>query len=275
MTLLAAEEGAAACTESAKSLSGNSKTGLPSNPSNDSGNENSSHGEDQATAHKDHKDHKYHKDHKDNENKITYSEIDTQGGCKKNRLVSIDSGFGSSGPSELNVVAALTETPSINLLPAPPAKQQSQPNESTAVGECSIQTEKRDKLTPLDSGRRLSDPTTQEAKNREYRKNRTTTLTIGEDVNCELDVRLINRYDGLKDVLCYLDEDGAPKVREKPSKRRSTLRQELRNRNMGASLDEDALRSIEKKSSWVSFSRLCKKFKESFLSKFEIMMCQH
>lgn len=209
-----------------------------------------------------------------NKFEMTYSEVDVQNQSvpKKNRLVSVDSGFGSFGPSELNVVAITSEA-STTAVPyptravsafasGPPAKaivDKGPANDS----EC--QLEKRDQLAPLEVPvRRLSDSNCND-KIREFRKNRTTTLTT-EEPNVELDVRLINRYDGLKDVICYLDEDGAPKVREK-SRRKSTLRQELQSRNLGASLDNDSMRGIQKKPSCVSFSRLCKKFKESFLSK--------
>lgn len=204
---------------------------------------------------------------------MTYSEVDVQNESvpKKNRLVSVDSGFGSFGPSELNVVAIASEastavpyaTRAVSAFDsAPPAKVIA----DKGVGESECQQEKRDQLAPLEAPiRRLSDSAGSNEKMREFRKNRTTTLT-NEEPNVELDVRLINRYDGLKDVICYLDEDGAPKVREK-SQRKSTLLQELQSRNLGASLDNDSMRGIQKKPSCVSFSRLCKKFKESFLSK--------
>lgn len=204
-----------------------------------------------------------------NKFEMTYSEVDVQSVPKKNRLVSVDSGFGSFGPSELNVVAISSEVSSaISYKPRAASAFDNTPISKTSSDKNTVDTdfqhEKCDQLAPLEiPPRRLSD--TAGDKIREYRKNRTTTL-VNEEPNVELDVRLINRYDGLKDVICYLDEDGAPKVREK-SRRKSTLRQELQSRNLGASLDNDSMRGIQKKPSCVSFSRLCKKFKESFLSK--------
>lgn len=215
---------------------------------------------------------------------------------KKTRLISVDSGFGSFGPSELNVVAISSEASTAHAYPARvssafdalPAtgatkatsvtttladKPKTAPTAQTlSTIDADLHGEKDDKLSPLhktgeQQPRRLSDGDT-DHKQREYRKNRTTTL-VTDEPNAELDVRLINRCDGLKDVMCYLDEDGCPQVREKHTKRKSTLKQELKSRqvNLGASLDADSMRGIQKKSNWVSFSRLCKKFKESFLSK--------
>lgn len=229
---------------------------------------------------------------------ITYNEVDVpsalQTTAKKNRLVSIDSGFGSFGPSEMNVVAISSEASTAVTFPvhsASPFDMAQRPKSAnnfristacTGAGDANtpppsaavavdpeIQCEKQDKLAPLEQPpmRRLSDSAGRADKGREYRKNRTTTLTNNDEANAELDVRLINRNDGLKNVMCYLDEDGAPRVRDKNPKRKSTLKQELKNRNLGASLDGEALMGIQKKPSCVSFSRLCQKFKESFLSK--------
>lgn len=206
-----------------------------------------------------------------------YNAIDVN--QKKTRLVSVDSGFGSFGPSELNVVAISSEVSTSVTYPvrvastfdATPAKVRTEKQTAAVDSEVS-QCERDDKLSPLstfEQPRRLSDggAGAQHAEMaREYRKNRTTTM-VSEEPYTELDVRLINRNDGLKDVMCYLDDDGAPQVREKYPKRKSTLKQELKARNLGASLDSDSMRGIQKKSNWVSFSRLCKKFKESFLSK--------
>lgn len=209
---------------------------------------------------------------------ITYKAMDvTQNAPKKARLVSVDSGFGSFGPSELNVVAISSEAStavayvarSSSAFDAMPVKELAdKPTSNCGNADADVHCEKDDKLSPLmEQPRRLSDGAAMVDKAREYRKNRTTTLVTNDDPNAELDVRLINRYDGLKDVMCYLDEDGAPQVRDKQTKRKSTLKQELKNRNLGASLDGERMQGLQKKSNWVSFSRLCKKFKESFLSK--------
>lgn len=211
--------------------------------------------------------------------KITnsYNEVDVQSVTTKNRHVSVDSGFGSFGPSEQNVVGISSEV-STNVQSFGMRKQSTfdkTPEKYHNDRIADDSDEKQDKLTPLDPPvRRLSDSAGRADKFREYRKNRTTTLS-NEEPNSELDIRLINRYDGLKDVICYFDEDGAPKVREKQSKRKSTLRQELQSRNLGASLDNDSMRGIQKKPSCVSFSRLCKKFKESFLSKCHFKFKNH
>lgn len=97
-----------------------------------------------------------------------------------------------------------------------------------------------------------------------------TINSIDDANNFELDAHLINSNDGFHEVQCYIDEHGSPKVREKrkskKNHRKYTLRQELKARTLGASCDENLMRKINanKTPNCVSFTRLFKKFRETF-----------
>lgn len=197
---------------------------------------------------------------------------------KKMRLISTDSGFGSFGRSESyaatsSSIDSILTTNSVMHTKKTATKSVSSEMLTThsAYGDDKHYNEKSDKLTPLTDVTQAIKATSQrDDKIRDFQKARNTTLNNMEDFSngYELDARLINRTDGFSDVQCYFDENGSPKVREKShSRRKATLKQALRAKSLGASMDNDTLRP-PKTPSCVSFSRLCKKFKETFRSKF-------
>lgn len=98
-----------------------------------------------------------------------------------------------------------------------------------------------------------------------------TSTSIENKSNFDLTAYVINSTDGFQEVQCYIDENGSPKVREKhakKSRRKHTLRQELKARSLGASYDDNLMLrkpiDTNKTPSCVSFTRLFKKFRETF-----------
>lgn len=207
---------------------------------------------------------------------------------KKNRLISTDSGFGSYGPYDLYSSESVGNCSSISS--APKYTSINSRFTVTYVTDTDHETqqldssdhlnaehaEHADKVLPL-----LSETTTESEaapnaestpKAKECRqiaqKKRNTTLNSIDDNNFELDPRLINRDDGFHEVQCYVNEDGSPVVREKrqrSKRKKSTLKEELRARSLGASYDDNLLRKDTNKTpTCVSFSRLFKKLRETF-----------
>lgn len=215
---------------------------------------------------------------------------------KKNRLISVDSGFGSYGRCELfsssiDSVATITTIPqhtSVHTKPIFNANVSDCAENMVEIdgdhNSIATESEKRDEIAPLASetkakttnaatgtGTEVTKFVQRYEKIDNYPKNhRNTTLNSIDDTNnFELDARLINRNDGFREVQCYIDEHGSPKVREKhsrPNRKKSTLKQELKARSLGASYDDNLLRKINanKTPSCVSFTRLFKKFRETF-----------
>lgn len=211
---------------------------------------------------------------KNNTNTISIPETE-QIMKKKMRLISTDSGFGSFGRSESYVatsssVDSILTTNSVTHTKKTTTKSVSSEGlttQSTYGDDNKQYNEKADKLTPL---RNVTQAVQRDDKIRDFQKVRNTTFNNIDDVNngYELDARLINRSDGFSEVQCYFDENGSPKVRERNrNRRKATLKQTLKAKSLGASMDNDTLRQL-KTPSCVSFSRLCKKFKETFRSKF-------
>lgn len=198
---------------------------------------------------------------------------------KKNRLISTDSGFGSYGPCDLynsgsvDNVTSITSGPkytSIHTRPIVSTTTYQKIEHPSEDDKNSNQTETADKVSPLisEAVAAASTPKTkQRTEKNENRKPRNTTIISSIEDNFELDPRLINRDDGFHEVQCYINEDGSPVVREKrrSNRRKSTLREELKARSLGASFDDNLLRKDTNKTpSCVSFSRLFKKLRETF-----------
>lgn len=190
---------------------------------------------------------------------------------KKSRLISTDSGFGSYGRSELYSTGSIDSVATITMAQHKTNTTSVHTKPITNYHSSSEHIEKQDKISPLAVSQTAATKFVQRyEKIKSYQKNRNTTMnSIDDSINFELDAKLINRSDGFKDIQCYFDEHGSPKVREKNSRKKSTLKQELKARSLGASYDNDTLRKIHqnKTPSCVSFTRLCKKFKETFCSK--------
>lgn len=225
---------------------------------------------------------------------------------KKHRLASTDSGFGSYGRSVLytsgsiDSMANIITAPQFTSIHTKPIVTESNNsinnnnNEETTESQSQSQSqsqslddsgcggdvatensEKRDKILPLVTETTASEAIPQFVQRYEkiqtYQKNhRNTTITSIDDANnFELDARLINQNDGFHEIQCYVDENGSPRVREKRRvpRKRSTLKQELKARSLGASYDDNfAMRKMKTNEtpSCVSFSRLFKKFRETF-----------
>lgn len=198
---------------------------------------------------------------------------------KKNRLISTDSGFGSYGPCDLynsgsvDNVKNISGGPKYTSIHTRPILSTTtyQENNNTIDKTESNQTECDDKISPLQSEVAAAELTPKPKQRLDVteinsKKNRNTTLNSIDD-NFELDPRLINRDDGFHEVQCYIDEHGSPVVREKrrTNRRKSTLREELKARSLGASFDDNLLiKDTNKTPTCVSFSRLFKKLRETF-----------
>lgn len=205
---------------------------------------------------------------------------------KKNRLISTDSGFGSYGPYDLYNSESVGNCSSISSAPKNTSHRSRTLTNATAADQEPLDSsehlntehaEHDDKVLPL-----LSETTTESGgaapnaestpKSKEWResaqKKRNTTLNSIDDNNFELDPKLINRDDGFHQVQCYINEDGSPVVREKrrrTQRKKSTLKEELRARSLGASYDDNLLhKDTHKTPTCVSFSRLFKKLRETF-----------
>lgn len=192
---------------------------------------------------------------------------------KKNRLISTDSGFGSYGPDLYNSgsvdsMAHISSGPKYTSIHTRPIVNTItyQETDSPANEPNTDNTEKEDKVTPLIS-ETIAIESTQKIKKLQNKNHRNTTLNSIDD-NFELDPKLINRDDGFHEVQCYINEHGSPMVREKrrSNRKKSTLKEELKARSLGASFDDNLLirKDTNKTPSCVSFSRLFKKLRETF-----------
>lgn len=192
---------------------------------------------------------------------------------KKNRLISTDSGFGSYGPDLYNSgsvdsMAHISSGPKYTSIHTRPIVNTItyKETDSPANEPNTDNTEKEDKVTPLIS-ETIATESTQKAKKILNKNHRNTTLNSIDD-NFELDPQLINRDDGFHEVQCYINEHGSPMVREKrrSNRKKSTLKEELKARSLGASFDDNLLirKDTNKTPSCVSFSRLFKKLRETF-----------
>lgn len=201
----------------------------------------------------------------------------------KNRLVSVDSGFESIG--KMRVIASVaadadctlaedliideeggdilealrSEDARLNNNDAPTAAATATATATatskSASGNCDIRNK---------SGGATAAP---------VKKNRTTTFNAAPENDSVLDPMLINKSDGLQDVLYYIDENGSPKIREKFNKKsrygkKTSVSEEKKKKKQltyGTEADiADAYAFDEKTPSCVSFSRICKRFKNSF-----------
>lgn len=196
---------------------------------------------------------------------------------KKNRLISTDSGFGSYGPDLYNTgsvdsMAHISSGPkytSIHTRPIVNTITYQETIDSPANEPITENNnENDDKISPLISETVAVAESTPKVKKFLSKNHRNTTLNSIDD-NFELDPRLINRDDGFHEVQCYINENGSPMVREKrrrSQRKKSTLKEELKARSLGASFDDNLLirKDTNKTPSCVSFSRLFKKLRETF-----------
>lgn len=195
---------------------------------------------------------------------------------KKNRLISTDSGFGSYGPCELYNSSSVDSMANIVRMPKCTSIQtkailneiayedSSTPSDATNLDSL----EKDDKVSPLISEIPAAESTPKIKPNpvKHSKTQRNTTVNSIDD-NFVLDPKLINRDDGFHEVQCYINEHGSPVVQEKrrANRKKSTLREELKARSLGASYDDNLLRKDTNKTpTCVSFSRLFKKLRETF-----------
>lgn len=194
---------------------------------------------------------------------------------RKNRLISTDSGFGSYGPNDIyysgsiDSMANITSGPKYTSIHTRPIVNNTiiynETVSPTNEPNADHITEKDDKISPLIS-ETVAAESTQKSKKLLQKNHRNTTLTSIDD-NFELDPKLINRDDGFHEVQCYINEHGSPIVHEKrrSNRKKSTLREELKARSLGASYDDNLLRKDTNKTpTCVSFSRLFKKLRETF-----------
>lgn len=185
---------------------------------------------------------------------------------KKNRLISTDSGFGSYGPELYNSgsvdsMAPISNGPKFTSI-------HTRPIVNTKTHETNRdRTEQDDTVSPLTSETEATNDSTQKSKKYSSKNLRNTTLNSIDD-NFELDPKLINRDDGFHEIQCYINEHGSPMVREKrrSARKKSTLKEELKARSLGASFDDNLLirKDTNKTPSCVSFTRLFKKLRETF-----------
>lgn len=205
---------------------------------------------------------------------------------KKNRLISTDSGFGSYGPYDLFNSESVGNCSNISSAPkytsihprsvaSKISDQKRQDSSDNLNAEHAEHDEHDDKVLPLLSettaGTAAAPDAESTPKSKQWRENaqkkRNTTLNSIDD-NFELDPKLINRDDGFHEVQCYINEDGSPVVHEKrrrTHRKKSTLKEELRARSLGASFDNNSLqKDTNKTPTCVSFSRLFKKLRETF-----------
>lgn len=194
---------------------------------------------------------------------------------KKNRLISTDSGFGSYGPDlhsgsvDSMAYIAKSEPKYTSIHTRPIVNNTINTNQETdspsdnKPNQNNDKTEENDKVLPL-----ISETAEAESKVKKSLKNQRNTTINSIDDNFELDPRLINRDDGFQEIQCYINEDGSPVVREKRrnTRKKSTLKEELKARSLGASFDDNLLirRDTNKTPTCVSFSRLFKKLRETF-----------
>lgn len=202
---------------------------------------------------------------------------------KKSRLISTDSGFGSYGPELYNSgsvdsMAHISSGPKYTSIHTRPIVNTitHQENDSPANEPNTDSTEKEDKISPLISETAAVAESTPKVKKYLTKNHRNTTQNSIDD-NFELDPKLINRDDGFHEVQCYINEHGSPMVREKrqrSNRKKSTLKEELKARSLGASFDDNLLirKDTNKTPSCVSFSRLFKKLRETFCKLLNVTM---
>lgn len=196
---------------------------------------------------------------------------------KKNRLISTDSGFGSYGPCELYNSSSVDSMANIVRMPKCTSVQtklianemahnpaECASNEATNIDS----SEQADRVSPLISEAAVAESTPKSNKHHpKLSKNQRNTTINSIDDNFVLDPKLINRDDGFHEVQCFINEHGSPVVQEKrrTNRKKSTLREELKARSLGASYDNNLLRKDANKTpTCVSFSRLFKKLRETF-----------
>lgn len=203
---------------------------------------------------------------------------------KKNRLISTDSGFGSYGPYDLYNSESVGNCSNISSAPKYTSIQSrsiankitDKERNDSSENLNAEHAEHDDKVLPLLSETTAGATAAAAAaapdaestpKAKEWQKKRNTTLNSIDD-SFELDPKLINRDDGFHEVQCYINEDGSPVVHEKrrrTHRKKSTLKEELRARSLGASFDNNFVRKDTNKTpTCVSFSRLFKKLRETF-----------
>lgn len=202
----------------------------------------------------------------------------------KNRLVSVDSGFESIG--KMRVIAAATadadstlaedriiDEESGDILEALRGEDERLNNNDAPAATAAASTTTTATATSATGTcdiRHKSGGATVAVK-----KNRTTTINAAPENDSLLDPMLINKSDGLQDVLYYIDENGSPKIREKftSSKKSrfgkkqsaSEAKKKRKQLTYGTEADiADAYAFDEKTPSCVSFSRICKRFRNSF-----------
>lgn len=193
---------------------------------------------------------------------------------KKNRLISTDSGFGSYGPCELYIsssvdsMANILRMPKCTSIQTKPILNETTPEVTSSDITNSDSLEKDDKILPLISEAAAAESTPKSRKPQvKFSKVQRNTTINSIDDNFVLDPKLINRDDGFHEVQCYINEHGSPIVQEKrrTNRKKSTLREELKARSLGASYDDNFLRKDANKTpTCVSFSRLFKKLRETF-----------
>lgn len=186
------------------------------------------------------------------------------------RVVSVDSGFESI--DKMRIASDDTTTPTADaILLAEEAtdilqalcnnNNDTDPPNNGNSGSCdttttTTSTTNNNKLKSPGHHNRLAAP----------KKNRTTTVnTVDEQV--PLEPMVINKSDGLQDVLYYIDENGSPKIREKFSKKGRAKKASEQKKKLTYGTEADIADTFvfdEKTASCVSFTRLCKRFKKKF-----------
>lgn len=161
----------------------------------------------------------------------------------RNRLISLESGFESFGKSKVSG--------------------------SDLSGIINNNNESDDIISALKSeeSRQYCDNGNSDKTKEKVKKNRTTTISSVQD--SYLDPKLINKTDGLQDVMCYIDENGSPQIRENFKKKSS--KQPKKRLTYGTEECIDAFALEEKTPSCVSFSKICRRLKNSFCKLFLIL----
>ncbi len=160
--------------------------------------------------------------------------IEKQPTTARNRLISMESGFESFGKSKVSG--------------------------SDLSGIINNNNEADDIISVLKSEENRQYCDNSDKTKEKVKKNRTTTINNVQD--SYLDPKLINKSDGLQDVLCYIDENGSPQIREKYKKK--TSKQPQKRLTYGTEECIDAFALEEKTPSCVSFSKICRRLKNSF-----------
>lgn len=166
----------------------------------------------------------------------------------KNRLISVDSGFESIG--KMRMIDSADDS---GIIVNDHIDEEAENIIDVLKNEESRQNNNCDNKTTSKDAKVVS------------KKARTTTVNNIE--NQILDPLLINKSDGLQDVLYYIDENGSPKIREKFNKKSKLKKEREQKKKLTYGTEEciaDYYVFEEKTPTCVSFSKLCKRFKESF-----------